>query len=60
MQYLRPAIWFRRGKNGRARDWNWHNTVGIWCVVPLIVIVGSGVMDVVPLGQRLGLSHYRQ
>jgi uncharacterized iron-regulated membrane protein len=44
MQYLRPAIWFRPGKTGRARDWNWHNTIGIWCVVPLIVIVGSGVI----------------
>jgi len=53
MQYLRPAIWFRRGRNGRARDWNWHNTFGIWCVVPLIVIVGSGVVMSYPWANDL-------
>jgi uncharacterized iron-regulated membrane protein len=43
-QHLRPAIWFRRGLRGKARDWNWHNTIGIWCVPPLLVIVLSGVV----------------
>ena len=34
-QYLRPAIGSGRGLSGKARDWNWHNTIGIWCAAPL-------------------------
>ena len=41
---VRPGIWFRGGLAGRARNWNWHNTTGIWCAVPLIVITLSGVI----------------
>jgi uncharacterized iron-regulated membrane protein len=52
-QYIRPAIWFRRGKNGRARDWNWHNTIGIWCVSPLFVIVVTGVVMSYPWANDL-------
>lgn len=43
-KYLRPALWFRGGLSGRARDWNWHNTIGFWCFVPLFFIVLSGVI----------------
>jgi uncharacterized iron-regulated membrane protein len=43
-QYLRPAIWFRGGLRGRARDWNWHNTIGFWSAIPLFFIVLSGVI----------------
>jgi uncharacterized iron-regulated membrane protein len=43
-QYVRPAIWFRGGLRGRARDWNWHNTIGFWSAVPLFFIVLSGVI----------------
>ena len=52
-QNLRPAIWFRRGKNGRARDWNWHNTIGIWCLAPLFVIVITGVVMSYPWANDL-------
>ena len=38
----RHALWFRRGLGGRARDFNWHNVIGFWSVVPLAVIVASG------------------
>ena len=41
---LSPAIWFRRGLRGKARDWNWHNTVGIWAAIPLFFIVLSSVI----------------
>ena len=34
----------RAGPWGRARDWNWHNVLGFWCVVPLLVIVLTGVI----------------
>lgn len=43
-QYVRPGIWFRNGLAGRARDWNWHNTIGFWSAIPLFFIVLSGVI----------------
>ncbi len=41
---LRNVTLFRRGLSGRPRDFNWHNTVGFWCALPLAVIVTSGVV----------------
>jgi len=39
---LRQALWFRRGLSSKARDFNWHNVIGIWSAVPLaIVIIGA-------------------
>ena len=35
---------FRGGLKGKARDFNWHNVIGVWSVLPLIVIVASGVV----------------
>jgi uncharacterized iron-regulated membrane protein len=35
---------FQRGVGGRARDFNWHNTIGIWSVVPLFLIALTGVV----------------
>ena len=29
---LTPIVWFRRTSTGRARDFNWHNTIGFWCL----------------------------
>ena len=52
-QYLRPAIWFRGGLSGKARDWNWHNTIGIWCAIPLLFIVASGVVMSFPWANNL-------
>ncbi len=40
-QHLRPVVWFRRGLSGKARDFNWHNTLGLWCLVPLAVVVAG-------------------
>ena len=37
-----PALWFRRGLRGRARDFNWHRVIGFWSAVPVAVIVASG------------------
>ena len=34
---------FRRGARGRARDFNWHNVIGVWSFVPLAAIVFSGI-----------------
>lgn len=41
---VRTSIAFRTGLRERAREWNWHNVVGIWCALPLLVIVLSGVV----------------
>ena len=38
----RRVLWFRRGLEGRARDFNWHSVLGFWSAVPLAVIVFSG------------------
>ena len=43
-QHFRPSIWFRGGLSGKARDWNWHNTIGVWAWLPLALVVGSGVI----------------
>ena len=53
LKHIRPAAWFRRGLGGRARDWNWHNTIGVWCVLPLFVIVLSGVVMSFPWANNL-------
>jgi len=36
---LKTGTTFRRGLAGRARDFNWHNAIGFWMCLPLIVIV---------------------
>ncbi|MEP7381155.1 MAG: PepSY-associated TM helix domain-containing protein [Gemmatimonadota bacterium] len=41
---LRAVTWFRRGLRAKARDFNWHNVVGIWSFVPLVLIASSGAV----------------
>jgi uncharacterized iron-regulated membrane protein len=38
------VTWFRRGLRGRARDFNWHNTIGFWSALPLFIVVLSSVV----------------
>jgi uncharacterized iron-regulated membrane protein len=40
-QNLRAVVLFRSGLRGKARDFNWHNVIGIWCAIPLAIIVAS-------------------
>ncbi|MBL8187286.1 MAG: PepSY domain-containing protein [Acidobacteria bacterium] len=40
---FKNILWFRRGLPGKARDFNWHNVIGFWALVPLFLIVLSGV-----------------
>jgi uncharacterized iron-regulated membrane protein len=35
---------FRSGLGGRARDFNWHNVIGIWCAPVLLVLTLTGVI----------------
>lgn len=34
---VRPVIWLRGGQRGKARNFNWHNTIGFWTSLLLIV-----------------------
>jgi uncharacterized iron-regulated membrane protein len=52
-QNVRAVAFFRRGLSGRARDFNWHNVIGIWCAAPLFLIVLSGVVMSYPWANGL-------
>jgi uncharacterized iron-regulated membrane protein len=41
---VRPLVWFRWAGTARARHFNWHHVVALWCFVPLLVIIASGVV----------------
>ncbi len=43
-QYLRPITTFRPNLKGRARDFNWHNVIGFWSLLILIIITATGMV----------------
>jgi len=47
------AALFRGGLRGRARDFNWHNVLGVWSFLPLVLIVFSGVVISFPWASAL-------
>src|SRR4051812_22241120 len=47
------VLMFRTRLRGRARDWNWHNVIGIWCALPLFIIVLTGVVMSFPWANAL-------
>jgi uncharacterized iron-regulated membrane protein len=52
-QSVKAVTAFRGGLSGRARDFNWHNVMGIWCALPLFLIVLSGVLMSYPWATNL-------
>jgi len=44
---------FQRQLKGRARDWNWHNVLGIWFALPLLVITSTGIVIGYPWANNL-------
>lgn len=50
---FRQVIWFRNGLRGKARDFNWHHVIGYWSLLPLAVIVWSGVVIGYPWASNL-------
>jgi uncharacterized iron-regulated membrane protein len=50
---VRQVIWFRGGLPGKARDFNWHNTIGVWSAIPLAIVVASGVVISYPWASNL-------
>jgi uncharacterized iron-regulated membrane protein len=43
-QGVKVITTFQRQLKGRARDWNWHNVLGIWFALPLLVITSTGLV----------------
>ena len=41
---VRAVTLFRPGLAGRARDFNWHNVIGIWCAPVLLVLTLTGAI----------------
>jgi len=40
---FRNVLWFRSGLASKARDFNWHNVIGIWSAMPLVIIVAAAL-----------------
>ncbi len=43
-QHVLPSFWFRGGISGKARDFNWHTTIGFWSSLVLIVLTVTAVV----------------
>ena len=50
---VRAIVWFRGGLRGKARDFNWHNAIGIWSAVPLFLVVISALPISFPWASNL-------
>jgi uncharacterized iron-regulated membrane protein len=50
---VRNVLWFRRTTSAKARDFNWHNVIGVWSAVPLALIVASGAVISFPWASDL-------
>jgi len=53
---LRAIGWFRGGLTGKARDFNWHNVIGVWCFVPLLFIVLGATVISYPWASNLAYT----
>jgi uncharacterized iron-regulated membrane protein len=52
-QHTRAILAFRRTSTARARDFNWHNVIGFWCLVPIVIMTASGVVMSYPWANTL-------
>lgn len=41
---IKKILFFRKTKSSRARDFNWHNVLGIWSAIPLIIVVATATV----------------
>jgi uncharacterized iron-regulated membrane protein len=55
---LRSVLAFRRGLSGKARDFNWHNVIGIWSAIPLAIVVASATVISYPWATALVYRAY--
>jgi uncharacterized iron-regulated membrane protein len=42
-RHLRAVTVLRTDMKGRARDFNWHNAIGLWSAVPILIMVWTGM-----------------
>ena len=52
-RYLRPIVWFRSAATPRARDFNWHNVIGFWCLAAIVIMTASGAVISYPWASNL-------
>lgn len=52
-QHLKPIVWFRSSGTSKARDFNWHNVIGLWSAPVLIVLTLTGVVMSYPWANTL-------
>ena len=50
---VRNVTWFRGGLRAKARDFNWHNTIGFWSALPLAIVVYSATVISYPWSNNL-------
>jgi uncharacterized iron-regulated membrane protein len=43
-RFLRPIVWFQGGLAGKARDFNWHNAIGLWSAPVIFFLTLTGVV----------------
>ena len=41
--HVRTVLLFNRTTTAKARDFNWHNVIGIWSAIPLFIVVLSAL-----------------
>jgi uncharacterized iron-regulated membrane protein len=49
---FKPVLLPNLRLTGKARDWNWHNVIGVWLATPLLVIVLTGLVIAYPWANR--------
>lgn len=50
---FKNVLWFRGGLSAKARDFNWHNVIGIWSAVPLAIVIAGAVPISYPWASNL-------
>jgi uncharacterized iron-regulated membrane protein len=43
-RHLRPVVAFQGGLAGKARDFNWHNVIGLWCAPVIFFLTLTALM----------------
>ena len=43
-RFLRPIVWFQGGLSGKARDFNWHNAIGLWSAAVIFFLTLTGLV----------------
>jgi uncharacterized iron-regulated membrane protein len=41
--HVRTVLLFNRTTTAKARDFNWHNVIGVWSAIPLFIVVLSAL-----------------